>query len=160
MLRAYIVAGITPLVRMLVGFVFGVLLAVLGGLLAAFFDVLSEFPWDLVVHKNIVLVGIGLGAGAGAYLAWMSHVFNPLSDLGILVLVLLVSNGGAYIGHIYGPGVDPDDSRELFAIDSTIHPVAAPVGIIAATFAGLIRQRRRPGILNSRMMDMPLKFRD
>lgn len=139
------------------GFVFGVLLAVLGGLLAAFVNVLSEFPWDLIIHKNIVLVGIGLGAGAGAYLAWMNHVFNPRLDLGILVLVLLSSIGGAYIGHLYGPGVDPDDFRELFAIDSTIHLVAATSGIIVSTLVGLIRQRGRPGMSNSRMMNMPLK---
>ena len=109
MLRGYIWAWTTPLARVLVGFIFGVLLAVLGGLLAAFFNVLSEFPWELVVHKNIVLVGIGLGAGAGTYLAWMNPSFNPPLGLAILLLVLLASIAGAYIGHFYGPGVDPDD---------------------------------------------------
>ena len=160
MLRGYISVLITPVVRVLVGFVFGVLLAVLGGLLAAFFNVLSEFPWDLVVHKNIVLVGIGLGAGAGAYLAWMNLGDNPLLELPVLLLVLLGSIAGSYIGHIYGPGVDPDDFRELFAIDSTIHLAAAAGGIIVATTLGLFRQGRRPNRLKSRILSMPLKFRD
>jgi len=160
LLRDYIFGWTTPLARVVVGFVFGVLLAVLGGLLAAFFNVLTEFPWELAVHKNIVLVGIGLGAGAGAYLAWMSPSFNPLLRLGVLLLVLLGSNAGAYIGHFYGPGVDPDDFRELFAIDSTIHLAAAAGGIIVSTTVGLLSQVRRPDRLKSRILNMPLKFRD
>ena len=111
--------------RVLVGFIFGVLLAVAGGLLGAFFNVLAEFPWELEIHKNIVLVGIGLGGGAGAYLAWMNPSNNAFTKLGILLLVQLGSIAGSYIGHIYGPGVDLDDFRELFAIDSTIHFSAA-----------------------------------
>ena len=160
MIRSYIFLWTTPLARVLVGFIFGTLLAVLGGLLAALFNVVSEFPWDLEVHKNIVLVGIGLGAGTGAYLAWMNLSFNPLLVLGIVLLVLLGSISGAYIGHIYGPGVDPDDFRELFAIDSTIHLAAAAGGIIVATTVGLLSQVHRPDRLKSRILSMPLKFRD
>ena len=142
------------------GYVFGVLLAVLGGLVAAFFNVLTEFPWDLAVHKNIVLVGIGLGGGAGTHLAWMNSNFNPLLGLGIFLLVLLGSIAGSYIGHLYGPGVDPDDFRELFAIDFTIHLAAAGGGMIVATTVGLLSQARPPDRLKSRILSMPLKFRE
>ena len=160
MFRAIFSAWTVPLARVLLGFIFGVLLAVLGGLLASFFNVLSELPWGLAVHKNIVLVGIGLGAGAGAYLAWMNSSFHLPLRLGILLLVLLGSIAGTYIGHNYGPGVDPDDFRELFAIDSTIHLAAAAGGIIVATIVGLLSQVRTPNRIKSRVLSMPLKFRD
>ena len=142
------------------GFIIGVLLAILGGLLAAFLNVLSEFPWDLAVHKNIVLVGIGLGAGTGTYLAWMNPNLRPLLGLGVLVLVLLGSFAGTYIGHFYGPGVDPDDFRERFAIDITIHLGGAVGGIIVSTTVGLLSQVGPPDRLKSRILSMPLKFRE
>ncbi len=141
------------------GFVFGVLLAVSGGLLGAFFNVLAESPWGLEVHKNIVLVGIGLGGGAGTYLAWMNPSRNAFINLGIFLLVLLGSIAGSYIGHFYGPGVDPDDFRELFAIDSTIHFGAATGGIIVSATAGVICQVRSRERSRSRILDMPLRFR-
>ena len=83
MLPSYLIGWTTPVARVVVGFVFGAVLAVLGGLLAAFFNVLSEFPFDLEFHRNIVLAGIGLGAGAGAYLPWMHSTPNPLLRLGV-----------------------------------------------------------------------------
>ena len=160
MLRGNIGSLGTPLARVLVGLIFGVLLAVAGGLRGAFFNILAEFPWDLEIHKNIVLVGIGLGGGAGAYLAWMNPGNNAFTKLGILLLVQLGSIAGSYIGHIYGPGVDPDDFRELFAIDSTIHFSAATGGIIVSTIAGLVSQALPRKRLRSRILDMPLKLRE
>lgn len=160
MLRGNIASFGTSLARVLVGFIFGVLLAVAGGFLGAFFNILAEFPWDLDVHKNIVVVGIGLGGGAGAYLAWMNSGNNVFTNLGILLLVLLGSTAGSYIGHIYGPGVNPDDFRELFAIDSTIHFSAATGGIIVSTIVGLVHQILPRKRTKSRILDMPLKFRE
>ena len=145
---------------MLVGFIFGVLMGVAGGLLAAFFNVLIEFPWELTIHKGIVLVGIGLGAGVGTYFAWINPGRSGLVSLGTLLLVLLGSIAGSYIGHFYGPGVDPDDFRELFAIDSTIHFGAATGGIIVSTAAGLFGWGRPPNRTRSRILDMPLNLRD
>ena len=160
MLPSYLIGWTTPVARVVVGFVFGAVLAVLGGLLAAFFNVLSEFPFDLEFHRNIVLAGIGLGAGAGAYLPWMHSTPNPLLRLGGFLLVLVGSMAGTYIGHFFGPGVDPDDFRELFAIDTTIHLAAAGGGVVMATAVGYLAQIRRPDRLKSRILSMPLKFRD
>ena len=154
MLPGYISAWTIPAARVLVGFTFGVLLAFLGGMLAAFFNFLSDYPFDLAIHKNIMLVGIGLGAGAGTYLAWMNLRSNPRLRLGILLLVLIGSTAGTYIGHFYGPGVDAYDVRQRKAIDTTIHLGAAAGGIIVATTVGLIsqvrpRDRFRPRVLGS-----------
>lgn len=160
MFHSYISTWTTFGARVLVGYVFGVLLAVLGGLLGAFVNVLTEFRWDVEVHKNIVLVGIGLGAGAGAYFAWMDTNSHLLLRLGILLLVVGGGITGAYLGHIFGPGVDPDDFRELFAIDSTIQFAAGAGGIIVATAVGLLTQIRRPDRIKSRILSMPLKFDD
>ncbi len=143
--------------RVLLGFILGLLLAILGGLLAAFFNAMSGFPWDLAVHKHIVLVGIGLSAGAGAYITWMNPSLRPLLGLGFLLLVLLSSIGGTYIGHVYGPGVDPSDYREQFAIDNTIHLGGAAGGIIMSTALGLIGQVRTTRLSKSRDLDWNLK---
>ena len=154
MLPGYFSAWTIPPARVLVGFTFGVLLAFLGGMLAAFFNFLSDYPLGLAFHKNIILVGIGLGAGAGTYLAWMNLRFSSLLRLGILLLVLIGSIAGAYIGHFYGPGVDAYDIRQRYAIDTTTHLAAAAGGIIVATTVGLFiqvrpRDRFRPRTLGS-----------
>jgi hypothetical protein len=90
------------------------------------------------VHLNIHLLGIGVGAGIGAYLGWMSLGPRWHLILGWGTLVLAGGIAGAFLGSIYGPGVDPTYWWSRFATDPTIHLSAAALSTIVATILGLI----------------------
>ena len=124
--------------RILAGLIGALLLAFVGDLFARIFNLLIGYPWPQLVHQNIHIVGVGLGAGFGAYLAWMNLRLRWYLVLGFLLLVLIAGVTGAYIGHFYGPGVDPTYWWSRFAVDTTIHLSAAIGGIIVATLLGLI----------------------
>jgi hypothetical protein len=127
-----------PLGRTLAGFIAALLLAFLGDVTARVFNLAIGFPWSQAVHQNIHLIGIGVGAGIGAYLAWMSLGPRWYLILGWVMLVLAGGIAGAYLGSIYGPGVDPTYWWSRFATDTTIHLSAAALSTIVATMLGLI----------------------
>ena len=138
MLQGGISSYLLPLGRTLAGFVTALLLAFLGDVTARVFNLAIGFPWSQAVHQNIILIGIGVGAGIGAYLGWMS--LNPRwhSILGWAMLVLAGGIAGAFLGRIYGPGVDPIYWWSRFATDPTVHLSAAALSTIVATILGLI----------------------
>jgi hypothetical protein len=127
-----------PLGRTLAGFIAALLLAFLGEVTARVFNLASGYPWSQSVHLNIHLIGIGVGAGIGAYLAWMSLGPRWHLILGWAMLVLAGGIAGAFLGRIYGPGVDPTYWWSRFATDTTIHLSAAALSTIVATILGLI----------------------
>jgi hypothetical protein len=131
-----------PLGRTLAGFIAALLLAFLGDVTARVFNLAIGFPWSQSVHQNIHLIGIGVGAGIGAYLAWMSLGPRWHLILGWVMLVLAGGIAGAYLGSIYGPGVDPTYWWSRFATDTTIHLTAAALSTAVATILGLINDIR------------------
>ena len=138
MLQGGISSYLLPLGRTLAGFVTALLLAFLGDVTARVFNLAIGFPWSQAVHQNIILIGIGVGAGIGAHLAWMSLSPRWYLLLGWVLLVLAGGIVGAYLGSIYGPGVDPTYWWSRFATDPTIYLSAAALSTIVATILGLI----------------------
>ena len=138
MLQGGISSYLIPLGRTLAGFIAALLLAFLGDVTARVFNLAIGFPWSQAVHQNIILIGIGVGAGIGAYLAWMSLSPRWYLLLGWVMLVLAGGIVGAYLGSIYGPGVDPTYWWSRFATDPTIYLSAAALSTIVATILGLI----------------------
>jgi hypothetical protein len=138
MLQGGISSYLIPLGRTLAGFIAALLLAFLGEVTARVFNLASGYPWSQSVHLNIHLIGIGVGAGIGAYLAWMSLGPRWHLILGWAMLVLAGGIAGAFLGRIYGPGVDPTYWWSRFATDTTIHLSAAALSTIVATILGLI----------------------
>ena len=132
--------------RTLLGFIFGLLLAVLGGWVAAFFNLSIGYPWPLVLHQNIQMMGIALGATLGAYLAWMDSTLRWYWILLMAGMVLAGCAAGAYLGRAYGPGVDPSYWWSRYAVDNTIHLGAATGGVIVATAIGLASEIRAGAI--------------
>lgn len=123
--------------RTVMGFVFGLLLAVLVGWSGMVLNTLIGFPWSLTVHQNIQMVAIGLGGGLGPYLAWTNWTLRRHWMVGNLVLVLAAGTAGAYLGRAYGPGVDATYWWSRFAVDPTIYLIAAIGGLAVATLIGL-----------------------
>ena len=149
-----------PLGRTFGGYIAALLLAFMGDIAARVFNLVVGFSWDPVVHQNAYFVGIGLGAGIGAYLGWLHLTLPRYLILGSLLLVLLGGIAGAYIGNIFGPGVDPTYWWSRFATDRTIYLGAATVAIVAATSLGTISQplaasRSRPRFTSSYSSDVP-----
>jgi hypothetical protein len=142
MLQGGISSYLLPLGRTLAGFVTALLLAFLGDVTARVFNLAIGFPWSQAVHQNIILIGIGVGAGIGAHLAWMSLGPRWHLLLGWVLLVLAGGIVGAYLGSIYGPGVDPTYWWSRFATDTTIYLSAAALSTIVATILGLINDIR------------------
>ncbi len=126
--------------RTLAGFVVGLFLAFFGDLTARIFSLLLGYPWPPSVHQNLLVIGAGIAAGVGAYLAWMNLSLRWYWTLGTLLLVLVGSIGGAYFGHIYGPGPDPTYWWSRYASDKTIYLTAATGGIVMSTILGLARE--------------------
>jgi hypothetical protein len=138
MLQGGISSYLIPLGRTLAGFIAALLLAFLGDVAGRVFNLTIGYPWSQSVHQNIHLVSIGVGAGIGAYLAWMSLSPRWHLILGWAMLVLAGGIAGAFLGSIYGPGVDPTYWWSRFATDTTIHLSAAALSTIVATILGLI----------------------
>ncbi len=130
----------TSAARTLAGFVVGLFLAFFGDLTARIFSLLLGYPWSPSVHQNLLVIGAGIAAGVGAYLAWMNLSLRWYWILGSLLLVLVGSSGGAYLGHIYGPGPDPTYWWSRYASDKTIYLTAAIGGIAISTILGLARE--------------------
>ena len=125
------------LARTLLGFVFALLLAVLGGWAGMIFSLLTGYPGSLELHQHIQMLGIGLGASLGAYLAWMDSKLRWYWILIAAAVVFAGGAGGAYLGRAYGPGVDSSYWWSRFAVDTTIYLTAATSGIIVSTIIGL-----------------------
>ena len=123
--------------RTLSGFVVGLLLAFFGDLTVRMFSLLLGYPWPPSVHENLMVIGPGFAAGVGAYLAWMNARLRWYWILGSMLLVLGGSIGGAYLGHIYGPGTDPTYWWSQYASDQTIYLTAAIGGIAISTILGV-----------------------
>jgi hypothetical protein len=138
MLQGGISSYVIPVGRTLAGFISALLLAFLGDVTARVFNLVIGYPWSQSVHQNIILIGIGVGAGIGAYLGWMSLSPRWHLLLGWVMLVLAGGIVGAYLGSIYGPGVDPTYWWSRFATDPTIYLSAAALSTIVATILGLI----------------------
>ncbi len=130
----------TTVARTLAGFFAGLFLAFFGDLTARIFNLLLGYPWPPSVHQNLLVIGAGFAAGVGAYLAWMNLSLRWNWILGSLLLVLVGSIGGAYLGHIYGPGPDPTWWWSRYASDKTIYLTAAIGGITISTILGLARE--------------------
>ncbi len=130
----------TTVARTLAGFVAGLFLAFLGDFTARIFNLLLGYPLPPSVHQNLLVIGAGFAAGVGAYLAWMNLSLRWYWILGTLLLVLVGSIGGAYLGHIYGPGPDPTYWWSRYASDKTIYLTAAIGGIALSTILGLARE--------------------
>ena len=130
----------TTVARTLAGFVVGLFLAFFGDLTARIFSLLLGYPWSPSVHQNLLVIGVGIAAGVGAYLAWMNLSLRWYWILGSLLLVLGGGIGGAYLGHIYGPGPDPTYWWSRYASDKTIYLTAAIGGIAISTILGLARE--------------------
>lgn len=126
--------------RTLAGFVVGLFLAFFGDLTARIFSLLLGYPWPPSVHQNLLVIGAGIAAGVGAYLAWMNLSLRWYWILGSLLLVLGGGIGGAYLGHIYGPGPDPTYWWSRYASDKIIYLTAAIGGIAISTILGLARE--------------------
>jgi len=125
------------LARTSIGFIFGLLLAVLVGWSGMILNILIGYPWSMAVHQNFQMVAIGIGGGLGPYLAWTNWTLRRRWMVGNLVLVLAGGTVGAYLGRIYGPGVDPTYWWSRFAIDPNIYLIAAIGGLAVATLIGL-----------------------
>ena len=140
MVRGSLAEILVPLGRIAAGFIAAFLLAFLGDLLARLFNLSIGYPWDPVVHKTFLYVGIGLGAGIGAYAAWVNprHGWRWLLVFGLTVLAGGVV--GAYLGRIYGPGPDSTYWWSRFATDRTVYWVAAGLSTGIATIWGLADQ--------------------
>jgi hypothetical protein len=138
MLQGGISSYVIPLGRTLAGFIAALLLAFLGDVTGRVFNLAIGFPWSQAVHLNIHLISIGVGAGIGAYLGWMSLSPRWYLLSGWAMLVLAGGIAGAFLGRIYGPGVDPTYWWSRFATDSTIYLSAAALSTIVATILGLI----------------------
>ena len=130
----------TSAARTLAGFVVGLFLAFFGDLTARIFSLLLGYPWPPSVHQNLLVIGAGFAAGVGAFLAWMNLSLRWNWILGTLLLVLVGSIGGAYLGHTYGPGPDPTYWWSRYASDKTIYLTAATGGIVMSTILGLARE--------------------
>jgi hypothetical protein len=128
--------------RTLLGALFGVVLAVLGGWAGAFFNISIGYPWSLPLHQNIQMMGIATGASLGAYLAWMDSTQRWYWILVAAAAVFVGAAIGAYLGRAYGPGVDTTYWWSRYAVDNTIHLGAATGGIVVATTIGLATQIR------------------
>ena len=142
MLQGGISSYLLPLGRTLAGFVTALLLAFLGDVTGRVFNLTTGYPWAQSVHLNIHLISIGVGAGIGAYLGWMSLSPRWYLLLGWAMLVLAGGIAGAFLGSIYGPGVDPTYWWSRFATDTTIYLSAAALSTIVATILGLINDIR------------------
>ena len=138
-------ALVVPLGRALAGFVFGIILGILGGWFAVIFNAMIEYSWPLAVHRTIYLVGIGLGAGTGAYLAWINLNLRWYLIMGSVLLALVAGVVGVYVGYAYGQYVDSNFLGRQYAIENAIHFGAAIGGIAVTTILGLISQRRTFG---------------
>ena len=125
-----------PLGRTLIGFIIGLLLAVLVGWSGMVLNILIGYPWPLAVHQHIQMVAIGIGGGLGPYLAWMNSTLRWYWIGGSIALVLAGSTAGAFLGRTYGPGVDPTYWWSRYAVDPTIYLFAAIGGIAVATLIG------------------------
>ncbi len=128
--------------RTLLGFIFALLLAVLGGWGGMIFNLLISYPWSLELHQHLQMLGIGLGASLGAYLVWMDSTLRWFCTLIAAAVVWAGGAAGAYLGRAYGPGVDSSYWWSRFAVDTTIYLAAATSGIIVSTIIGLATQIR------------------
>ena len=133
------------LVRTTLGFVLGLLLAILVGWSGMILNILIGYPWAMSIHQNIQMVAIGIGGGLGPYLAWTNWTLRRHWMVGNLVLVLAAGIAGAYLGRAYGPGVEPTYWWSRYAIDTTIYLFAAIGGLSVATLIGLGSQFLRTG---------------
>ena len=129
-----------PFARAIAGFMAGLLLGIGGGWVAVVIYVMAEFPWGIEVQRNLYLVWIGLGAGVGGYLGWMNLTSRRSLIIGFLLLVIIGGIAGAYLGFIYGQGVEPTYMGRRYTLDNAIHFGAAIGAIITATVLGLINQ--------------------
>ena len=122
--------------RTSIGFILGLLLAVLVGWSGMFLNILIGYPWALSIHQNIQMVAIGIGGGLGPYLAWMNSTLRWYWIVGSIALVMAGGTAGAYLGRAYGPGVDPTYWWSRYAVDPIIYLIAAIGGIAVATLVG------------------------
>jgi hypothetical protein len=141
--------------RAIAGLIIALLLAFLGDVAGRVFNLSVGYPWSLAVHQNIHLIFIGAGAGLGAYLCWMPLNFRWYSALSWAGLALAGGIGGAYLGHFYGPGVDPTYWWSPFATDTTIHLSATGVSVAAAAALGVIHDRRTKARLRAAAKPLP-----
>ena len=126
--------------RTLAGFIFALLLAVLGGWAGLIFNLTIGYPWPLLLHHNIHMMGIALGASLGAYGVWMDPTLRWYWILITIGVILVGATAGMYLGLAYGPGVDPTYWWSRFAVDNTIHLGAAVGALIVSTAIGLAAQ--------------------
>ena len=138
MLRGSLWEYAVPVGKTVAGFIFALLLAFMGDLSARILNLLLGYPWSLEVYQNVNIVSIGAGAGIGAYLGWVNWGLNRYWVIGTLLPVIGSGVLGAYLGLIYGPGVDQTYWWSRFATDTTIYLTAAIGGIVCATAIGLI----------------------
>jgi len=131
---------VVPFGRAIAGFMAGLLLGIVGGWMAVVIYAMAEFPWSIEVQRNMYLVWIGLGAGIGGYLGWMNLTSRRSLIIAFVVLVIIGGIAGAYLGFIYGQGIEPGYLGRRYALDSTIHFGAAIGAIVTATVLGLINQ--------------------
>jgi len=131
---------VVPFARAIAGFMAGLLLGIAGGWVAVVIYAMAGFPWAIEVQRNLYLVWIGLGAGVGGYLGWMNLTSRRSLIMGFLALVIFGGVAGAYLGFIYGQGVEPSYMGRRYTLDSAIHFGAAIGGIVTATVLGLINQ--------------------
>ena len=139
MTRDGIGAYLIPIGRTVSAFISGILLALLGDVAGRVFNLLIGYPWSLSTHQAINLLGIGFGAGLGAHLAWINLNERHYAMLASLLAALAGGALGAFLGRIYGPGVNTDYYWSRFAIDTTIHLTAAVCAVAVATTLGLIK---------------------
>ena len=129
---------VVPIGKTAAGFIFALLMAFIGDLSARILNLLLGYPWPLEVYQNISIISIGAAAGIGAYVGWINW---SASRYWFMVTPWPVMGGGvlgAYLGAIYGPGVDPTYWWSRFATDTTIYLTAAIGGIVCATAVGLV----------------------
>jgi hypothetical protein len=140
---------LVPAIRILFGFVAAFLMAFLGDVVARVVSLSLGYPWSLAIHQNIQIVGTGFGAGAGAYVAWANLGRRWYVVSGAIMIVLAGGVGGAYVGTLLGPGVDPTYWWSRFASDPTVHLGSAALSICVATILGLIDHKHTRSRLRS-----------
>jgi hypothetical protein len=127
-----------PVGRTIAGFIFALLLAFMGDLSARILNLILGYPWSPEVYQNIIVVSIGAAAGIGAYLGWINWSLNRYWVIATLLPVLGSGVLGAYLGSIYGPGVDQTYWWSRFATDTTVYLTAAIGGTVCATTIGIV----------------------
>jgi hypothetical protein len=145
MVEGGIYAIVVPMGRAIAGLVLGIILGIVGGWIGTTFSAMIGYPWSVVVHRNIYLVGIALGAGSGAYLAWMNLSLRWYFILASILAVLLGGVAGTYAGYAYGHSIEPTYLGRSYTVDNAVHMGAAIGGAAVATVLGIINEIRTLG---------------